>query len=313
MSLSLSLAGRHFSDGETLSIRITALTDPDRTPSGHRQAWLASDSSGIPVGSAFLRLFTRTGQDHLAELDLCVHPAERRRHTGSRLLEAAVAAARQDGRRCVIARAEAGSPGDTFLLARGFRRVLTLTYARLPLAGASLTALAGIVDRPHPGYRLVSWDGTVPDALADTFVASRRATDDMPMGTTDYGTVTWDLERVLAAAAAVEKRGDLLHTVAAVDASDGSIAGFTELVVPGDGTGDAQHYGTGVLPEHRGHGLGHWMKAASIRQARERHPELAGLLTDTADNNPHMRHINDALGYAPTHTTYEYKLDLVEG
>jgi hypothetical protein len=26
--------------------------------------------------------------------------------------------------------------------------------------------------------------------------------------------------------------------------------------------------------------------------------------------NPYMRRINDALGYAPTHTTFEYQLDL---
>ncbi|GAA2800861.1 GNAT family N-acetyltransferase [Kitasatospora aburaviensis] len=293
-----------------MSIRITALTDPDVGPSGYRLAWLASDTDGIPVGSAFLRLFTRPGQEHLAELDLHVHPAERRNRTGSRLLDTAIAAARQDGRRCVITQAEAGSPGDRFLAARGFRRVLTLTFTRLPLAEADITALADIIEQPHPGYRLTSWEGTVPDALAETFVASRHAMDDMPMGGTDFGTVTWDLDRVRAAAAAVEKRGDLLHTVVAIDESDGSIAGFTELVVPGDGKGDGQHYGTGVLPEHRGHGLGRWMKAASIRHARERHPDLGGLLTDTADNNPYMQHINDALGYAPTHTTFEYQLDL---
>ncbi|MEV2215989.1 GNAT family N-acetyltransferase [Streptomyces sp. NPDC050997] len=293
-----------------MSVRITALIDPDGGPSSRRLAWLASDTDGIPVGSAFLRLFTEVGQDHLAELDLRVHPAERRNHTGSRLLEAAVAAARQDGRRCVIAQAESGSPGARFLPARGFHKVLTLTFTRLPLAEADITALTGITEQPHPGYRLTSWEGTVPDGLAETFVASRHAMDDMPMGATDFGTVTWDLERVRAAAAAIEKRGDLLHTVAAIDESDGSIAGFTELVVPGDGKGNGQHYGTGVLPEHRGHGLGRWMKAASIRQALERHPDLGGLLTDTADNNPHMRHINDTLGYTPTHTAFEYQLDL---
>ncbi|MEY9968527.1 GNAT superfamily N-acetyltransferase [Streptacidiphilus sp. MAP12-16] len=291
-------------------VRITALTEPDGTLSSYRLAWLASDTDGIPVGSAFLRLFTRTGQEHLAELDLHVHPAERRNGTGSRLLDAAIAAARQHGRRCVITQAEAGSPGDWFLPARGFRRVLTLTFTRLPLAEADIPALAEITEHPHPGYRLASWEGTVPDGLAETFVASRHAMDDMSMGGTDFGTVTWDLDRVRAAAAAIEKRGDLLHTVVAIDESDGSIAGFTELVVPGDGQGDGQHYGTGVLPEHRGHGLGRWMKAASIRQAHERHPDLGGLLTDTADNNPHMRHINDTLGYAPTHTTFEYQLDL---
>ncbi|WP_238598160.1 GNAT family N-acetyltransferase [Saccharothrix sp. ALI-22-I] len=154
------------------------------------------------------------------------------------------------------------------------------------------------------------WNGTVPDQFADTFAASRRAMDDMPMDDTDYGTVSWDVDRVRAAAEAIEKRGDLLRTVVAVDESDGSIAGFTELVVPEGGKGDGQHYGTGVLPEHRGHGLGRWMKAESIRQAREHHPDLDGLLTDTADSNLYMRSINDALGYTPTHTTFEYQLDL---
>ncbi|MFE2096828.1 GNAT family N-acetyltransferase [Streptomyces sp. NPDC059468] len=293
-----------------MTVRITPLTDPDAGPSSRRPAWLASDVDAVPVGSAFLRLFTRAGQEHLAELELRVHPAERRKGAGTRLLEVAVAAAREDGRRCVVTQAEAGSPGDGFLPARGFRRVLTLVFARLPLAGADVTALTRIIEEPHPGYRLTSWEGAVPDDLAETYVESRHAMDDMPMGSTDFGTVTWDLERVRAAAAAIEKRGDLLHTVAAVDESDGSIAGFTELVVPGDGEGDGRHYGTGVLPRHRGHDLGRWMKAASIRHALERHPDLGGLLTDTADNNPHMMRINDALGYAPTHTTFECRLDL---
>lgn len=293
-----------------MSVRLTALTDPDTGSAHRRLAWLASDSDGTPVGSAFLRLYTKTGQDHLAALELHVHPAERRNRTGSRLLDAAVAAARRDGRRCIITQAEAGSPGDRFLPARGFRKVLTLIYTRLAQTEADIPALTGIAERPHPGYRLASWEGMVPDDLAETFVASRHAMDDMPMGGTDFGTVAWDLDRVRAAVAAVEKRGDLLHTVVALDESDGSIAGFTELVVPGEGKGDGQHYGTGVLSGHRGHGLGRWMKAASILQAFERHPALGGLLTDTADTNPHMRHINDALGYAPTHTTFEYQLDL---
>ncbi|MEW2619035.1 GNAT family N-acetyltransferase [Streptomyces sp. NPDC048106] len=293
-----------------MSVRVTALTDPEADSSGRRLAWLASGADGVPVGSAFLRLFARTGQDHLAELELHVHPAERRRRTGSLLLRAAVAAARADGRRSMITQAEAGSPGEEFLAARDFRKVLTLTYTRLPLADADTEALTGIIERPHPGYRLASWEGTVPDELAETFVLSRHAMDDTPMGSTDIGTITWDLERVRDAAAAVAKRGDLLHTVVAISESDGAIVGFTELVVPGSGQGDAQHYGTGVLPEHRGHGLGRWMKAASILQARERYPELGGLLTDTADNNPYMSRINDSFGYIPTHTTYEFQLDL---
>ncbi|MDJ0466795.1 GNAT family N-acetyltransferase [Streptomyces sp. H27-C3] len=293
-----------------MSIRITALTDPDCGPSSHRLAWLAARPTGFPVGSAFLRLFTTTGQGHLAEIELNVHPAERRNGIGSQLLAAAVATARAEGRRCVTVQAAADSPGERFLPALGFHKVLTLTFARLTLTQADIAALTEIIRQPHPGYRLESWDGTVPSEFAETFAASRRAMDDMPMGDTDYGTVVWDVARVRAAAQAVEKRGELLHTVVAVNVSDGAIAGFTELVVPGDGKGDGQHYGTGVLPEHRGHALGRWMKAEAIRQAIEYHPDLDGLLTDTADSNRHMRAINDALGYLPTHRTLLYQLDL---
>ncbi|MFF4833832.1 GNAT family N-acetyltransferase [Streptomyces sp. NPDC001315] len=293
-----------------MSLRITPLTDPEPGPSSRRLVWLASGADGEPVGSAFLRLFTREGQKHLAELELAVHGAERRRGVGTRLLDAALAAARTEGRRSVVAQAEQGSPADLFLAARAFRPALSLTYARLTLADPDLTALDELADRPHPGYRLTEWEGTVPVELARTYADSRRAMDDMPMENTDYGTVVWDVERVVAAAEAVARRGDLLHTVAAVDAADGSVVGFSELVVPGDGRGDGQHYGTAVLPEHRGHGLARWMKAASIRRARERHPELGGLLTDTADSNAPMLAVNDALGYVPTHRSVEYQHDL---
>ncbi|GAA3115305.1 GNAT family N-acetyltransferase [Streptosporangium carneum] len=290
-----------------MPVRITPLVDPESSASSRRLAWLASGPDGVPVGSAFLRLLTREGQDHLAELELVVHPAERRAGVGSELLARIVEEARREGRRSMVAQAGADTPGERFLAARGFRKVLGLTFARLPLTQGDVGPADG---RPPLGYRLRSWDGTVPDELAETFAASRRAMDDMPMDEVDYGVVVWDVERVRAAAKAVEDRGDLLHTVVAVDESDGSIAGFTELVVPGDGKGDGQHYGTGVLPEHRGHGLARWMKAEAIRQARERHPDLDGLLTDTADSNVHMRAVNDSLGYLPTHREVQYQLNL---
>lgn len=293
-----------------MTLRITPLTDPAPGASSRRLAWLASAADGTPVGSAFLRLFTKEGQDHLAELALAVHGTERRRGVGTLLLDAAVTAAKTEGRRSVLAQAEQGSPADAFLAARDFRRVLSLTYARLPLADADLPSIGRIAEQPHPGYELTEWDGTVPDELAQSYADSRHAMDDMPMEGTDYGTVVWDVERVVAAAEAVAGRGELLHTVAALDTEDGSVVGFSELVVPGDGRGDGQHYGTAVLPGHRGRGLARWMKAASILRARERHPELAGLLTDTADSNAPMLAVNDTLGYVPTHQAVEYQLDL---
>ncbi|MEV0909655.1 GNAT family N-acetyltransferase [Streptomyces hokutonensis] len=293
-----------------MSPRVIPLVDPESGPSSRRLVWLAQDGDGVPVGSASLRLFLKEGQAHLGELELSVHAAERRQGIGTRLLEAATAAARAEGRRSILTQAQQGSPADEFLPARGFRPVLTLTYARLSLTDADLTTIGVHAQHTHPGYELTEWQGTVPAELALSYAESRSAMDDMPMQDTDYGTVTWDVERLVAAAEAVARRGELLHTVAAVDTTDGRVVGFSELVVPGDGRGDAQHYGTAVLPAHRGRGLARWMKAASIQRARQLHPLLAGLLTDTADGNAPMRAVNDALGYVPTHRAVEYQLDL---
>ncbi|MCX5397770.1 GNAT family N-acetyltransferase [Streptomyces sp. NBC_00102] len=317
-----------------MSLRITPLTEPDHGPSSHRLVWLAEEVPGdgtgpavvdrpaYPVGSASLRLFTDPGRAHLAELDLAVHPSDRRAGIGTRLLDAALAGARAEGRTTVTAQvAMAGGAEDeyaygaAFLTARGFRAVLTLTFTRLATADvdpAARTALAEIAAEPHPGYRLTAWNGTVPDELAETFARSRWAMDDMPMDEMDPGAVVWDVDRVRAVARAVEQRGELLHTVAAVDEADGTIVGFTELVVPGDGKGDGLHYGTGVLPAHRGRGLARWMKAESIRTALTTHPGLAGLVADTADSNTPMRAVNDALGYVPTHRAVYLQRELGE-
>jgi GNAT superfamily N-acetyltransferase len=178
-----------------------------------------------------------------------------------------------------------------------------LIYARLDLAEPT-------PDVPEvPGYRLVVWEGIVPDELVQTFTDARTAMDDAPSGTIRTGVDVWDVERTRYAAQVIEQRGEHLSVVAAIDRS-GRIAGFTEVVVPGDGKGDGQHYGTAVLPKHRGRGLALWMKAAQIRETRRRFPDLDGLLTDTVDANVPMRRTNDRLGYRPRLEVRRRKLDL---
>jgi GNAT superfamily N-acetyltransferase len=240
-----------------------------------------------------------------AEVELRVHPVERRAGVGTRLLDTVAAAALDLGMSGLLTEPlREGSDGEGFCVARGLRPALALTFTRLPLDAAEVPQ-AG----PVSGYRLVYWEGTVPDELAATFARSRRAMDDMPMEDADHDPQPWDVERLHAIAEAVARRGEILCTTAVV-AADGEIAGFTELVVPGDGTGDGQHYGTGVLPEHRGRGLARWMKVESILRARARFAGLAGLLADTADSNAPMRRINESLGYRPTHRGVLYRLDL---
>ncbi|MEV0789893.1 GNAT family N-acetyltransferase [Kribbella sp. NPDC050459] len=286
-----------------MSIRVIPLTDPDFKPFSRRIAWLAAETDGTPVGSAFLRLHSRKAHAHLGEAELTVHPAERGRGIGTQLLGAVVNGAREHDVRTIVADVDVDSVGDRFLQRRGFSIGLTLIYARLDLSTTTpdVPAVAG--------YRLVSWDGVPPDELVQTFTDARAGMNDAPSGTIATPVDVWDVERTRYAAQLIAQRGEHLSVVAAVDGT-GRIAGFTEVVVPGDGKGDGQHYGTAVLPEHRGRGLALWMKAAQIHETRRRFPDLDGLRTDTVDTNRAMRRTNDRLGYRPQYRTHRRKLDL---
>ncbi|WP_430782617.1 GNAT family N-acetyltransferase [Actinoplanes sp. G11-F43] len=267
--------------------RVVAFTAPS-------PGWIAEGDDGRPLGTATLWIPPAGGP---AEVRLRVHPAERRSGVGTRLLREAAGA---DGVTALLGEpVREGSGEDAFCRAAGMRVVLSLTYTSLALVDFDQTA------ETVPGYRIVHWEGTVPDELAETAVRSRSAMDDMPMEGVDYRPEPWDVARLRRVAAVVADRGDVLLTTAAVGA-DGAIAGFTEVVLSG---GEGQNYGTGVLPEHRGRGLARWLKVEQIRRVMERFPQVGSLLADTADSNVAMRRVNEALGYRPTHRSLLYQLD----
>ncbi|CAM5480938.1 GNAT family N-acetyltransferase [Streptomyces narbonensis] len=275
----------------------------------HRLTWLATGVDGTPVGVAGLRVFTSPGQEHLAELELHVDPAHRRGGTGSLLLAAAVAACRTENRRSLIAEAPADGPGEAFSERHGFRRALTLDHLVLRLDEPDASEHLRTADAEHPGYRLTGWTGTVPDDLADVFAAAKNAMNDMPVGDLDYGSVAWDADRVRAMGQVVADRGDTLLTIAAVH-DDGTMAGYTEILIPGGTAPRAQQYDTAVVPAHRGHGLGLWVKAAMVCRLRAEHPDVVEVETDNADDNVHMLAVNHRLGFRSYRRTREFQLDV---
>lgn len=272
--------------------------------------WLVRGSADEPVATATLRLFREPGRSHLAEVDLTVHPAHRRLGTGSRLLATVTEAAAGAGCRSVVTEVMAGTPGEGFLATRDFLPVLRLTWLRLGVDEIP-ERIRKLPDVVHPGYHLTSWEGVVPDALADSFACARQGMNDMPAGAMAVGAVHWDVAKVREAAEVIARRGERLLTVAALCDTSGTIVGYTELVLPADSP-RAQQYDTAVLPAHRGHGLGLWVKSEMLRLLRDHHPTVTEVQTDNADDNRHMLAVNTALGYRPLRRTVEYQLTLLK-
>ncbi|MBB3725627.1 GNAT superfamily N-acetyltransferase [Nonomuraea dietziae] len=146
-SIGHDLPGESAPTPEQVHARLTTAA-----PDGRRLFWLAAEDDGAVVGVAGLRLFTEQGRDHLAELELHVHPDRRRRGVGSHLLTTAIFAVQVERRRGLLTSAVADGPGDAFCAARGFLRHLTLSHVLLDLAGADDSA----ADASHPGYERIA-------------------------------------------------------------------------------------------------------------------------------------------------------------
>ncbi|MCO5993024.1 GNAT family N-acetyltransferase [Actinoallomurus rhizosphaericola] len=272
---------------------------------GSRHLLWVARAEGAVTGVARLRLFEGAGRRHLGELTLHVHPEHRRRGVGTALLRTVARAARDEQRRTLVVEASSQTPGTSFLEANGFICALSLSLLLLDVAAAP--GVEEIVGTEHPGYHLTRWLGVVPDELAEAFAEAKSAMGDMPTGKRDFGTTTWDTDRVRDMAEVVEKRGDTLLTVAALNGD--RVAGFTELVIPvGDGTRAIQ-YDTAVVSAHRGRGLGLWVKAAMLEWLRAEWPAVREIETDNAEDNAHMLAVNERLGFRPLRQTRQYQCD----
>jgi GNAT superfamily N-acetyltransferase len=108
----------------------------------------------------------------------------------------------------------------------------------------------------------------------------------------------WTPERLRSVEARRRTAGHLTSTTVAI-ATDGTLAGYTEL------TGKPQHpdrldqHDTLVRPEHRGHRLGLALKTANLQALQARTSHLAKIHTWNAETNAPMIAVNNHLGFRP--------------
>ena len=268
---------------------------------GARQRLWAVADGGRLVAVAVLRLPGEPGAGRPGEIDIRVRPGHRRRGLGRRLLATAAEGLRADGRTSVITQVSAGTPAVPFLESHGFECVLTVRGMLLRLDDVPAGRVTRLLSAGPAGYRLVRWQGVVPDEYAAALARAKYAMADVA----EYEGTPWDAHRVRETGEVVAKRGDDLYTVAALHGP--AIAGFTEVVVPHEASGRAAQYDTAVVPEHRGRRIGIWVKAAMLRWLGEERPEVREIETDNVGDNAHMLAVNEELGFRTEHESMEYQ------
>lgn len=235
------------------------------------------------------------------ELQVFVHPANRGRGVGRALGEALVDVAKAEGRAGLTIQAPvSGGLGAACELA-GLKPdlVVELNSAAVSAAPRDLLKRWQATGEAAPGYSLVAYDDVCPDDdLAVAFVAARHVMNDAPRfeGEPEYTFTLAEQEGVEAAA--VESHTSWWVVGVRHDAS-GEIVGLSEMYLPQRRSWMALQGDTGVVPAHRGRGLGAWMKAVNHLRLRSERPDAEVVRTYNAASNEPMLRINRALGFAP--------------
>lgn len=264
---------------------------------------LVRDEHGDAVAAADVGVPTRDNTDQ-AWPQIWVRPGWLPSDAADALLDRIRTDAQQRGRRFIVVMAawDLGAPSSPMreLLERAGYELAIENGHRvldLPVDETAMTALAADASQHHRDYALRAWRGRCPDEWVEPYAGLRaRMLDEAPRGATSYGAEDFGSGRVRLEEDLLTAQRRVGHTTVAVD-EGGTVAGHSQLVVPGTDEVNAYQWDTLVLPEHRGHRLGLALKAHNLLAAAGDLGSRTRLHTWNAVENAPMVAVNERLGY----------------
>ncbi len=182
---------------------------------------------------------------------------------------------------------------------------------RLPVPDRRLALLAAEAGTHHSTYVLRSFTGRVPDDLVEGYVELVSSLDtEAPTGDLDLDVAVPDVTAFrIEEATVVAQQRTRWATVAL--ATDGTVAGYTDLVTSAIEPERAFQWGTLVRHAHRGHRLGLALKVQNLRHLQAHAPQVERVHTWNAEVNGAMVAVNDLLGFAPVERLGEFQKRLL--
>jgi GNAT superfamily N-acetyltransferase len=266
------------------------------------------------------------GNDRLAMLWVCVRLDARRLGLGSRLLSWAESIARTERRTSWLASLDLGpsclagpqvaapqggtiaaaTPGLCFAQSRGYvlEQIERRSVLEVPLDAAWLEGLRADAAAGASGYRLHLWADGVPQRWRAGFAAMMGVfTSQAPSAGLDLEDERWDEARIVENMRISAQMGHTLLVAAVEHIESGRLVAMTELSCPDAPSEFVFQDATLVLPDHRGHRLGMWVKAANLIELDRLRPQTRRVYTWNASENEHMLAINVELGFRPAGTS----------
>lgn len=282
-------------------------------PGRVRRQFAHYDEHDRPVASLSTSYADDGSNPEILRVGIGVAPDYRRRGAATALLRKAVAHARQLGRGRLASQIFDTVPsGLSFVEAVGGRATLDFHTNVVAVPDLDLELLrTWAEDGPvrAPGYSVQIIEGDWPDeilsGMAHLFHVLER---DMPMPD-GHQPHEWTTELVRQMISHFKQGTDSLMALAVHD-DTGAPVGSSHLIRRKEDHTTWMVTNTMVDPDHRGHALGKWLKAAVNLSAIVRWPGAEWMETTNAYANKPMLAINRAMGFEHEYTTTDVEVDV---
>ncbi|MGO9874367.1 MAG: GNAT family N-acetyltransferase [Acidimicrobiia bacterium] len=286
-----------------------------RRPNAKRATWIVRGKAGNEMAGVATLSLPLVDNQHLGNVELRVAPRYRRLRIGSSLLAAVATRAQAEHRRVLAGFSwDLVAAGEVFACSVGGedkqvirRSDLDLRTLDRDVVGRWLDVASDVRDR----YELWFVVGAYPTDQYAAIAEAETVMNAMPHDDLDVEDelrdADWVSQREQEQAQSPAER----WTIFARERATQRLVGYTQVFFYDDWPGHVDQGNTGVHPDHRGHGLGRWLKAAMIDRIFREKPESFRIRTHNAFSNAPMLTINNELGFVVTakQTVWEADVD----
>lgn len=269
-------------------------------PFVEREAWAAWNDGEI-VAMGIADVWRVADNQHLADVEIEVLPEWRNRGLGTELLERTVEVAERKNRRLLLGGTDTKIPeGGAFLERLGARVGITIRTNQLNVSDLDRDQMRAWIEQGRErasDYALGLWDGPYPEDQIEAVVKLREVMNTAPRDDLEVEDMKRTPDELRQMEASLAARGVERWTLYAEHRPTGELAGYTEVLWSPHEPRVLQQGDTGVFPEHRGHGLGRWLKAAMMEKVLRERPSVEKVRTGNAASNGPMLKINDDMGF----------------